>query len=114
MTASTHIELEPEHLSVIQALADETRRPLDDVNRIYAETFERLNSDARIKDYLVLLTAKSVRDALRHSETEAGPAMRRGPGQVPRQAPDERRGTDSAGGEPVGPSAKPADSLEKR
>ena len=71
MTTSTHIELEPDHLSVIQALANETHRPVVDVNRIYVETFERLNSDARIKDYLVLLTSKTVRDALRHSRTDA-------------------------------------------
>lgn len=50
-------------------LADETQLPVDDVNRIYAETFERLNSDVRIKDYLILLTSKTVRDVLRHSRT---------------------------------------------
>jgi len=71
MATSTHIELEPQHLNAIQALANETHRPVDDVNRIYVETFERLNSDARIKDYLILLTAKTVRDALRHSRTDA-------------------------------------------
>jgi hypothetical protein len=71
MTTSNHIELEPEHLSVIQALANETHRPVDDVNRIYAETFERLNSDARIKEYLILFTSKTVRDELRHSRTGA-------------------------------------------
>ena len=71
MVASNHIELEPEHLSAIQALADETHRPLEDVNRIYAETFERLNSDARIKDYLILFTSKTVRDALHHTRTGA-------------------------------------------
>ena len=69
MATSNHIELEPEHLSVIQALADETHRPVDDINRIYAETFERLNSNARIKDYLILLTSKTVRDVLRDSRT---------------------------------------------
>lgn len=71
MTTSNHIELEPEHLTVIQALANETHRPVDDVNRIYAESFNRLNSEARIKNYLILLTSKTVRDALRHSRTDA-------------------------------------------
>jgi Protein of unknown function (DUF3562) len=66
MVTSNHIEREPEYLSVIQALADETHRPVDDVSRMFDETFERLNSDARIKDYLILLTSKTVRDALRH------------------------------------------------
>lgn len=58
---------EQERLSVIQALANETNQPVDDVNRIYAEIFERLNADARIKDYLIVLTSKSVRDALLRS-----------------------------------------------
>jgi len=69
MATSNHIELEAKHLSAIQALANETHRPVDDVNRIYAETLERLSSDARIKDYLILFTTKTVRDALRHSRT---------------------------------------------
>jgi hypothetical protein len=71
VATSNHIELDPEHLSAIQALANETHRSVDDVNKIYAETFERLNSDARIKDYLILLTSKTVRDELRHLRTDA-------------------------------------------
>ena len=67
MPISKHIELEPELLDEIRALADETHRPMDDVNKLYVETFERLSSDARIKDYLVLLTSKKVRDELRRS-----------------------------------------------
>jgi len=66
MVASSHIELEPERLGAIQALANETHQPVDDVNRIYFEIFERPSSDARIKDFLVLLTSKTVRDELRH------------------------------------------------
>jgi hypothetical protein len=58
---------EQERLSIIQALANETRQPVDDVNRIYAETFERLDADARIKDYLIVLTSKNVRDTLLRS-----------------------------------------------
>jgi len=67
MPISKHIELESELLDEIRALADETHRPMDDVNKLYVETFERLSSDARIKDFLVLLTSKKVRDELRHS-----------------------------------------------
>jgi hypothetical protein len=66
MAISNSIELKPEHLSAIQALAEEMHQPVDEVNRIYAETLERLSPDARIRDYLMLLTAKSVRDKLRH------------------------------------------------
>ncbi|MBI1283392.1 MAG: DUF3562 domain-containing protein [Thiobacillus sp.] len=65
MNAPSHLEREPETLSVIQALADEAHRPLEDVDRIFAETFEKLDSDARIKDFLILLTSKTVRDELR-------------------------------------------------
>lgn len=71
MASSNPIELEQQHLSAIQALAAETHRPVNDINRIYAETFARLNADARIKDYLIVLTSKSVRDTLRHSRTDA-------------------------------------------
>ena len=67
MAISKHIELELELLDEIRALADETHRSMDDVNKLYVETFERLSSDARIKDFLVLLTSKKVRDELRHS-----------------------------------------------
>ena len=66
MATSNHIELEPEHLSAIKALADEIHHPVEEVNRIYTSTFESLNSDARIKDYLVVLTCKKVRDELRN------------------------------------------------
>jgi len=67
MATSNHIEREPEYFSVIQALANETHRPVNDIDRIFAETFARLDSEARIKDYVVLLTSKTVRDKLRHS-----------------------------------------------
>lgn len=65
MGSANHVERGQETISVIQALADETHRPLEDVDRIFSETFEKLDSDARIKDFLILLTAKTVRDELR-------------------------------------------------
>ena len=65
MGSTSQFERGQETRSVIQALADETHRPFDDVDRIFAETFEKLDSDARIKDYLILLTSKTVRDELR-------------------------------------------------
>ena len=71
MAISKHNELEPELLpellDEIRVLADEAHRSMDDVNKLYVETFEQLSSDARIKDYLVLLTSKKVRDELRPS-----------------------------------------------
>lgn len=65
MDTSSHVKLEPEHLSAINSLAEETHRPVEEVNEIYTKTFEDLNSDARIKDYLIVLTCKKVRDELR-------------------------------------------------
>lgn len=67
MAVSNYKELEPELLDEVRILADETHRSMDDVNKLYVETFEQLSSDARIKDFLVLLTSKKVRDELRHS-----------------------------------------------
>ena len=65
MGTSNHIKLEPEHLNEIKALADEIHRPVEEVNKIYTETFESLSIDAHIKDYLIVLTCKKVRDELR-------------------------------------------------
>jgi hypothetical protein len=65
MVSTSRNERRQDRQSVIQALADETHRPLDDVDRIFTETFERLDWDARIKDFLILLTSKTVRDELR-------------------------------------------------
>lgn len=65
MATSSFSKLEPEHLSIIRALVNETHHPVEEVNEIYSKTFESLNSGARIKDYLILLTYKKVRDELR-------------------------------------------------
>ena len=69
MSSSNHIKLAPQHLDTIKALADETHRPVEEVDKIYSETFEKLNSGARIKDYLIVLTCKEVRDELRKSNS---------------------------------------------
>ena len=65
MTASTDIRSEPGDLNAVKLLADEIDRPVEEVNRIYSETFARLSKDARVKSYLVLLTCKIVRNELR-------------------------------------------------
>jgi len=53
------------HFKAMEGLSIETRYPLDNVKRIYEDEFLRLKSHARIKDYLVLLTSRKVRDQLR-------------------------------------------------
>jgi len=71
MITSNPIQLKPEHLYVIETLAEETNRPLEEVKKIYAETLVRLGSDARVRDYLIVLTSKKVRDVLRHTKEPA-------------------------------------------
>jgi len=65
MVTSNHIELGPEHLSAIKMLADEVHHPVEEVKEIYTQTFENLDAEARIKDFLIVLTCKKVRDELR-------------------------------------------------
>lgn len=65
MTNSIDITLNPEHHFAIKALAEETHRPVDEVGRLYFEKFELLDTNARIKDYLIVLTCKKVRDEMR-------------------------------------------------
>jgi hypothetical protein len=46
-------------------LAQETHRPLPEVERIYESELTRLSERARIADYLMVLTMHNVRDRLR-------------------------------------------------
>jgi hypothetical protein len=71
MTSSNHLQLKPEHLYVIETLAEETNRPLEEVTQLYAETLVLLGSDARVKDYLIVLTSRKVRDLLRYTRETA-------------------------------------------
>lgn len=66
MATQNFTKLEPEHLKAIEALAREIDCPVDEVNNIYASALGRLRSSARIRDYLIVLTSKKVRDTLRH------------------------------------------------
>jgi hypothetical protein len=66
MITPNYINLEPEHRQVIEALAKEIDCPVEAVNEIYSSALGGLRSSARIKDYLVVLASKKVRDTLRH------------------------------------------------
>ena len=57
--------LEPEDLSAIDQLAQETRHPVEIVKKLYSTVVSRLRSGARIRDYLTLLASKKVRGILR-------------------------------------------------
>jgi len=58
------IKLRAEHLNLIKSLADETHHSIEEVDKVYSATFEELNAEARIKNYLALLTSKKVREEL--------------------------------------------------
>jgi hypothetical protein len=66
MTTSSHINLEPDPLQEINALAKEIDCPVEEVNDIYVSALRSLKSSARIQDYLHVLASKKVRDLLRH------------------------------------------------
>ncbi len=64
MATSDHVKLEPDHLKVIEALAEEINLSVEEVTRIYASAYERLKTSARVLDYLSVLASKKVRDEL--------------------------------------------------
>jgi Protein of unknown function (DUF3562) len=57
----------PLHVYAIDALVEETNRPVEEVAQLYMRELARLQVGARIQDYLVLLTSRRVRAALRRS-----------------------------------------------
>ena len=61
----TNPDQSSEQLQAIQALAQETGQPVEIVGRTFASVHNTLKSNARIHDYLVVLTSKKVRDELR-------------------------------------------------
>ena len=66
MATQNYTKLESVHLKAIEALAKEIDCPVDEVNNIYASALGSLRSNARIRDYLIVLASKKVRDALCH------------------------------------------------
>ena len=60
--------VEPSHVYAIDALVVETDRPLEEVAEMYLRELARLRVGARIEDYLVLLTSRHVREALRRPD----------------------------------------------
>ena len=61
-----HIEVDQEAINreAIVELAKSTHRPVPVVKRVYDEQFARLQSQARITDYLVLFASRRTRDVL--------------------------------------------------
>ena len=48
----------------LEALAQETRRPIDDVKRIFERELAYLKRDARVRDYLLLFASRRTRESL--------------------------------------------------
>lgn len=67
MSASRQSAIERSHVDAIDALVAETDRPLEEVAEIYMRELARLREGARVQDYLMLLTSRHVRRALRRS-----------------------------------------------
>ena len=57
--------LDLQDLYAIDQLAQETRRPMEEVKKIYGDVLARLRSGAQIQSFLTLLTSKNVREILR-------------------------------------------------
>jgi hypothetical protein len=67
MSTSPQFAVDPAHCDAIAALVAQTDRPPQEVAEIYMRVLARLREGARIQDYLVLLTSRHVREALRRS-----------------------------------------------
>lgn len=57
------------HLNVIEALSQKTKRPVEEIAKLYVSELVRLRTGARVQEYLVLLTSRRVREALRRTES---------------------------------------------
>jgi hypothetical protein len=60
--------LAPPHVYAIDVLVQETQRPLAEIAKLYVNELTRLQTGARVQDYLVLLTSKRVRESLRRGK----------------------------------------------
>lgn len=52
------------HLKAMYSLAEELHAPFEEVKQTYEFEFGRLQSGAKLRDYLPVLTARRVRQAL--------------------------------------------------
>jgi uncharacterized protein (DUF2126 family) len=54
-----------QHARAIQKLAQELGVPVEEVNRSYRETLDKLKKDAKVKAFLPVLVSRSVKERLR-------------------------------------------------
>ena len=63
---------EVRHLDAIGSIAEATNHAFAEVKQIYDGEFARLKTEARIRDYLVILTCRRVRNVLAQVDTSHG------------------------------------------
>ncbi|HEY3599322.1 MAG TPA: DUF3562 domain-containing protein [Paraburkholderia sp.] len=56
---------------VVNAIAADTNTPAEAVSKMYEDTWAEYSEGAKIMDYMPVLVAKRVRDALRRAEMDA-------------------------------------------
>jgi hypothetical protein len=52
------------HDSAIQRLAEDLRRPLNEIDALYEGALREMKKTARVKDYLIILASRQVKDRL--------------------------------------------------
>lgn len=82
-----------DHGHVVAAIADELRIPIDEVHGVYREELRRLDAQARIRQFIPTLAARSTRNLLRGRQMSRTPA---GNANVMSQA----EGSDHGGARP--------------
>jgi len=65
MSSTPQSALAREHAYAIESLVEETQWPLERIAQLYVSELSRLQTGARVQDYLVVLTSRRVREALR-------------------------------------------------
>ena len=58
------VTAEKNNADIIERIAAETHRPIDEVKRVYDDEYARLRSDARIFDYVALFATRNTRAVL--------------------------------------------------
>jgi hypothetical protein len=68
-------EMAASHRIAIEMLAERSHSPFEQVERMYRNELTLLESHARVKQYLPLLTSRRVRELLRQSRRKAASVM---------------------------------------
>jgi len=75
MTHSAPTDMAANHRTAIQSLAERSHAPFEQVERMYRNELAQLESDARLTQYLPLLTSRRVRGLLRQLRVRGSTSM---------------------------------------